>query len=101
MEYFKKRLRDNENKHALWEQTHTKQATLQRGAEERLEHIEEFQADSGEHFAQLDRMPSKLDCEREARSEQYTALLERVEYVEKLLDESVGKYAQWEEMNVE
>ena len=65
MEYFEKRLRDNENKHALWEKTHTKQATLQRGTEERLEHIEKFLADSGEHFAQLDRMPSKLDCERE------------------------------------
>ena len=46
-------------------------------------------------------MPSKLDYEREGRFEQYTALLERVDYVEKLLYDSVGKHAQWEEINVE
>ena len=46
----------------------------------------------------MERMPSTIDRKREDRSDQHSALLERVEYLEQVLGDSVDAVGRLERM---
>ncbi len=113
MESVERLLGDSVDRHALLEQAYSEQGILQRELDElreqhaalqnledqqglslgvRMRHIEHLFGDSAEHHVRWECIPSKLETERQARSEQYAALLERLDYIQKLVDNSAERH---------